>query len=93
MAHPQFGEMRNGQPMQQDAEECWSQLVTNLSQRLREPAGRSFVEQFFNIEFVTTYVLSPAHGANPARPTAQTCPAHRTRLAPPTALIRPRPRR
>ena len=40
--------------MQQDAEECWSQIVSNLSQRLREPGGRSFVEQYFNIDFVHT---------------------------------------
>jgi len=40
--------------MQQDAEECWSQIVTNLGQRLKEPTGTSFVDTFFGIHFAQT---------------------------------------
>jgi hypothetical protein len=57
-AHPQFAEMRNGQPMQQDADECWSEIVNSVHTRTRPATGtegRSFIDQFFRIEFATTY--------------------------------------
>ncbi|KAK0595599.1 hypothetical protein LWI29_008224 [Acer saccharum] len=33
--YPQFGQLQNGSFMQQDAEECWTQLLFTLSQSLR----------------------------------------------------------
>ncbi|KAJ4850039.1 deubiquitinating enzyme [Turnera subulata] len=37
---PQFGQLHNGLWMQQDAEECWTQLLYTLSQSLRTPSPR-----------------------------------------------------
>uniref|UniRef100_A0A6N2MPK4 Ubiquitin carboxyl-terminal hydrolase n=1 Tax=Salix viminalis TaxID=40686 RepID=A0A6N2MPK4_SALVM len=36
--YPQFGQLHNGVYMQQDAEECWTQLLYTLSQSLRSPS-------------------------------------------------------
>ncbi len=33
--YPQFAQQRNGFYMQQDAEECWSQLLYSLRERLK----------------------------------------------------------
>uniref|UniRef100_A0A8C4QEL3 Ubiquitin carboxyl-terminal hydrolase n=1 Tax=Eptatretus burgeri TaxID=7764 RepID=A0A8C4QEL3_EPTBU len=64
MAFPQFSEKNDqGQYMQQDANECWVQLMRMLQQKL-EPVGnnespggavakKSFVDQYFGIEFDT----------------------------------------
>ncbi|CAK7356823.1 unnamed protein product [Dovyalis caffra] len=38
--YPQFGQLHNGVYMQQDAEECWTQLLYTLSQSLRSPSLR-----------------------------------------------------
>ncbi|KAJ6963710.1 ubiquitin carboxyl-terminal hydrolase 7-like isoform X2 [Populus alba x Populus x berolinensis] len=38
--YPQFGQLHNGVYMQQDAEECWTQLLYTLSQSLRSPSFR-----------------------------------------------------
>ncbi|KAL4560028.1 hypothetical protein LXL04_032176 [Taraxacum kok-saghyz] len=37
--YPQFGQLHNGSFMQQDAEECWSQILYTLSQALRRPSS------------------------------------------------------
>ncbi|XVF26924.1 hypothetical protein REPUB_Repub14bG0062100 [Reevesia pubescens] len=37
--YPQFGQLHNGGFMQQDAEECWTQLLYTLSQSLRSPGS------------------------------------------------------
>ena len=34
---PQFAQQRNGLYMQQDAEECWTQLLYSLRERLKVP--------------------------------------------------------
>uniref|UniRef100_UPI00358E510C ubiquitin carboxyl-terminal hydrolase 14 isoform X1 n=2 Tax=Myxine glutinosa TaxID=7769 RepID=UPI00358E510C len=68
MAFPQFSEKNEqGQYMQQDANECWVQLMRMLQQKL-EPVGnnestgsdaegavakKSFIDQYFGIEFNT----------------------------------------
>ena len=33
--YPQFAQQRNGFYMQQDAEECWTQLLYSLRERLK----------------------------------------------------------
>lgn len=33
--YPQFAQQRNGLYMQQDAEECWTQLIYSLRERLK----------------------------------------------------------
>ncbi|KAI6690120.1 hypothetical protein NL676_026948 [Syzygium grande] len=38
--YPQFGQLHNGVFMQQDAEECWTQLLYTLSQSLRSPGAK-----------------------------------------------------
>ncbi|OIW04819.1 hypothetical protein TanjilG_13667 [Lupinus angustifolius] len=38
---PQFGQLHNGVFMQQDAEECWAQLLYTLSQSLKSPGSRT----------------------------------------------------
>ncbi|KAK4354500.1 hypothetical protein RND71_026694 [Anisodus tanguticus] len=38
--YPQFGQQSNGAFMQQDAEECWTQLLYTLSQSLKSPSSR-----------------------------------------------------
>ncbi|KAK1289465.1 Ubiquitin carboxyl-terminal hydrolase 6 [Acorus calamus] len=38
--YPQFGQQHNGAFMQQDAEECWTQLMYTLSQCLKSPNSR-----------------------------------------------------
>ncbi|XP_010545625.1 PREDICTED: ubiquitin carboxyl-terminal hydrolase 6 isoform X2 [Tarenaya hassleriana] len=37
--YPQFGQLHNGIHMQQDAEECWTQLLYTLSQSLKAPSS------------------------------------------------------
>ncbi|XP_028125574.1 ubiquitin carboxyl-terminal hydrolase 6-like isoform X3 [Camellia sinensis] len=51
--YPQFGQLHNGSFMQQDAEECWTQLLYTLSQSLRSPVSREnpdTVKALFGIE-------------------------------------------
>ncbi|XP_031488644.1 ubiquitin carboxyl-terminal hydrolase 6 isoform X2 [Nymphaea colorata] len=52
---PQFGQQHNGFYMQQDAEECWSQLLYLLSQSIKEPEAREneTVKSLFGIELVS----------------------------------------
>lgn len=38
---PQFNERKEGKYMQQDAEECWTQLLTSLSRKLNTPPSTS----------------------------------------------------
>ncbi|KAF3781678.1 Ubiquitin carboxyl-terminal hydrolase 6 [Nymphaea thermarum] len=52
---PQFGQQHNGFYMQQDAEECWSQLLYLLSQSIKEPEAREneTVKSLFGTELVS----------------------------------------
>jgi ubiquitin carboxyl-terminal hydrolase 14 len=45
--------------MQQDAEECWSQLISTLKAKLQPhvEGKENVVAQFMQGEFTTTYVL------------------------------------
>ncbi|GFZ11755.1 ubiquitin-specific protease 6 [Actinidia rufa] len=55
--YPQFGQLHNGSFMQQDAEECWTQLLYNLSQSLRSPSSSEnpdTVKALFGIELVSS---------------------------------------
>ncbi|XP_059645650.1 ubiquitin carboxyl-terminal hydrolase 6-like [Cornus florida] len=54
--YPQFGQLHNGSFMQQDAEECWTQLLYTLSQSLRSPSSSEnldAVKSLFGIELVS----------------------------------------
>eukprot|EP01018_Ginkgo_biloba_P002950 Gb_29171 [translate_table: standard] len=54
--YPQFGQQHNGLFMQQDAEECWTQLIYTLSQSLKSTDSRENVEAvkaLFGIEFTS----------------------------------------
>lgn len=54
--YPQFGQQHNGLFMQQDAEECWTQLIYTLSQSLKSLDSRDndeALKQLFGIEFVS----------------------------------------
>eukprot|EP00050_Salpingoeca_kvevrii_P010356 m.7832 g.7832 ORF g.7832 m.7832 type:complete len:480 (+) comp2806_c0_seq1:17-1456(+) len=44
-AHPQFAEMREGHPAQQDASECWGVILRELQVTLRTPDGKSLIDQ------------------------------------------------
>uniref|UniRef100_A0A2C9W2G8 Ubiquitin carboxyl-terminal hydrolase n=1 Tax=Manihot esculenta TaxID=3983 RepID=A0A2C9W2G8_MANES len=49
--YPQFGQLHNGTFMQQDAEECWTQLLYTLSQSLRSPSENlDTTKELFGIE-------------------------------------------
>ncbi|KAL9230576.1 hypothetical protein vseg_005911 [Gypsophila vaccaria] len=53
---PQFGQLQNGSFMQQDAEECWTQLLYTLSQSLRSSnAGEnlSAVKALFGVDLAS----------------------------------------
>ncbi|GMH16006.1 hypothetical protein Nepgr_017847 [Nepenthes gracilis] len=54
--HPQFGQLHNGAFMQQDAEECWTQLLYTLSQSLRSDNSSdnlNTVKALFGIELTS----------------------------------------
>ncbi|OVA08495.1 Ubiquitin domain [Macleaya cordata] len=54
--YPQFGQLHNGSFMQQDAEECWTQLLYTLSQSLRAPNSSENPEtmkDLFGIDLVS----------------------------------------
>ncbi|KAL6972734.1 deubiquitinating enzyme [Sarracenia purpurea var. burkii] len=54
--YPQFGQLHNGSFMQQDAEECWTQILYTLSQSLRLPDSSEnpdTVKALFGIELVS----------------------------------------
>ncbi|CAI9114280.1 OLC1v1014963C3 [Oldenlandia corymbosa var. corymbosa] len=54
--YPQFGQLHNGAFMQQDAEECWTQLLYTLSQSLKSTNSsepQDPVKELFGIEFVS----------------------------------------
>ncbi|KAI4331266.1 hypothetical protein MLD38_029467 [Melastoma candidum] len=54
--YPQFGQLHNGVFMQQDAEECWTQLLYTLSQSLRSTDVNENVEPvkgIFGIELIS----------------------------------------
>ncbi|CAL5361256.1 unnamed protein product [Camellia sinensis] len=53
---PQFGQLHNGSFMQQDAEECWTQLLYTLSQSLRSPGSSEnmdTIKALFGVELVS----------------------------------------
>eukprot|EP00286_Rhodomonas_abbreviata_P017948 CAMPEP_0181325370 /NCGR_PEP_ID=MMETSP1101-20121128/20883_1 /TAXON_ID=46948 /ORGANISM="Rhodomonas abbreviata, Strain Caron Lab Isolate" /LENGTH=414 /DNA_ID=CAMNT_0023433661 /DNA_START=116 /DNA_END=1357 /DNA_ORIENTATION=- len=50
-AYPQFDQRgEGGAPMQQDAEECLTQLLYSLSEKVKRPDGKSVVEELFGLE-------------------------------------------
>lgn len=54
--YPQFGQLHNGTFMQQDAEECWTQLLYTLSQSLRSVNASEIpdtVKALFGIDIVS----------------------------------------
>ncbi|KAM7254554.1 hypothetical protein ACFE04_003934 [Oxalis oulophora] len=54
--YPQFGQLHNGVFMQQDAEECWTQILYTLSQSLTSPGSSenaSAVKSLFGIDFMS----------------------------------------
>ncbi|KAL2539147.1 Ubiquitin carboxyl-terminal hydrolase 6 [Abeliophyllum distichum] len=54
--YPQFAQLHNGVYMQQDAEECWTQLIYTLSQSLKSPSsseGLDTVKRLFGIDLVS----------------------------------------
>nr|XP_043615465.1 ubiquitin carboxyl-terminal hydrolase 6-like [Erigeron canadensis] len=54
--YPQFGQLHNGSFMQQDAEECWTQILYTLSQALRSPnssVNHDTVKELFGIDLVS----------------------------------------
>ncbi|KAJ4717941.1 Ubiquitin carboxyl-terminal hydrolase [Melia azedarach] len=54
--YPQFGQLHNGTFMQQDAEECWTQLLYTLSQSLRTTntsENPDTVKALFGIDIVS----------------------------------------
>lgn len=54
--YPQFGQLHNGSFMQQDAEECWTQLLYTLSQSLKSPGSSEdsdAVKSLFGIELAS----------------------------------------
>ncbi|CAK9165303.1 unnamed protein product [Ilex paraguariensis] len=54
--YPQFGQLHNGSFMQQDAEECWTQLLYTLSQSLKSPSSSENpdpLKALFGIELVS----------------------------------------
>ena len=63
-AYPQFNQQQQGHYLQQDAEECWSQLLQSISQKVPRVGGDkvikhirkfppfSFAEIFFFIFFI-----------------------------------------
>lgn len=56
---PQFQEMRNGFPAQQDAEECWSAILTTLKATLDgQSEGKRWVDQFMTGTMTTQWALS-----------------------------------
>lgn len=55
-AYPQFAENENGRYMQQDAEECFTQLLSSLRNRLRDPAAsNNTIDNIFGIDFDVEY--------------------------------------
>ncbi|KAK9281340.1 hypothetical protein L1049_004240 [Liquidambar formosana] len=54
--YPQFGQLHNGVFMQQDAEECWTQLLYTLSQSLKSPGSSEnldTVKALFGVELMS----------------------------------------
>jgi len=57
---PQFQEMREGHPAQQDAEECWTQILSALKTSLPGGAGKTFVSQYMTGELAVTVKCAEA---------------------------------
>ncbi|KAK9054735.1 hypothetical protein SSX86_025814 [Deinandra increscens subsp. villosa] len=58
--YPQFGQLHNGSFMQQDAEECWTQILYTLSQALRSPSisvNLDTVKELFGIDFTSRNII------------------------------------
>ena len=51
--YPQFAQQQNGMFMQQDAEECWTQLLYSLRERL-DAAERAPVKELFGLDMKAT---------------------------------------
>uniref|UniRef100_A0A8L0DS45 Ubiquitin carboxyl-terminal hydrolase n=1 Tax=Oncorhynchus mykiss TaxID=8022 RepID=A0A8L0DS45_ONCMY len=80
LAFPQFAEKGDqGQYLQQDANECWLQMMRVLQQKL-EPqdtdspmetesgaAKKNFIDQYFGVEFETTMKCTESEDEEPAK--------------------------
>uniref|UniRef100_A0A674EUQ2 Ubiquitin carboxyl-terminal hydrolase n=1 Tax=Salmo trutta TaxID=8032 RepID=A0A674EUQ2_SALTR len=80
MAFPQFAEKGDqGQYLQQDANECWLQMMRVLQQKL-EPqdtdspmetesgaAKKNFIDQYFGVEYETTMKCTESEDEEPAK--------------------------
>ena len=53
LKYPQFAQQQNGMFMQQDAEECWTQLLYSLRERL-DAAERAPVKELFGLDMKAT---------------------------------------
>ncbi len=51
---PQFDQQERGVHLQQDAEECWGQIISTISQKLKDKTSQSFVDHYFGIELTST---------------------------------------
>ncbi|EOA30644.1 hypothetical protein CARUB_v10013781mg, partial [Capsella rubella] len=47
--YPQFAQLHNGNHMQQDAEECWTQMLYTLSQSLKPPSPSEDPDAIYDI--------------------------------------------
>jgi hypothetical protein len=55
---PQFQEVRNNVPAQQDAEECWSAILTTLKATLEgQERGKHWVDQYMAGTMTTEWVV------------------------------------
>ncbi|CAB1317323.1 unnamed protein product [Coregonus sp. 'balchen'] len=83
MAFPQFAEKGDqGQYLQQDANECWLQMMRVLQQKLEaqdsetpmetesEADKKNFIDQYFGVEYETTMKCTESEDEEPAKETA-----------------------
>ncbi|KAI9088744.1 hypothetical protein DFS34DRAFT_421316 [Phlyctochytrium arcticum] len=70
---PQFGEMDNRGYMQQDAEECWGQIVNALGEKVpgftkdgEGDSGKKFVEQYMTGELINSLTCDEAPEESPS---------------------------
>ncbi|KAF8388854.1 hypothetical protein HHK36_025534 [Tetracentron sinense] len=68
--YPQFGQLHNNTFMQQDAEECWTQLMYTLSQSLKSPDSRENPETVK--ELFSTDLISRVHCAESGEESTET---------------------
>ncbi|KAL1925549.1 uncharacterized protein VTP21DRAFT_432 [Calcarisporiella thermophila] len=65
-AFPQFAQMgQGGVPMQQDAEECWSQIVSILKAKLPAHDEKNFIERYMTGQLVSALKCDEAPDEEP----------------------------